>query len=274
MSHFYLTLPSNSSFEYFPDNTAAHFFTKLPKDVVLDGDWEVGLSEVVFPHSWFNVPPGLDIRTTCFFKDKDPPRNPYSTRLVIKEGYYADIYELVNTINETLTAPHTMIDDITEKDIPKFIYMRQTGKTAVRLPPWCRVMMPDALCYILGFDVQSGRSFLTVNNDTPHIKDIQGQRMSSLGTGLNAMYIYCDLVEYTHVGDTLAPLLRIVDVEGEHGTTIVKEYEHPRYVPVQKKNFASLEIDIRTNTGDPMPFETGPLVVTLHFRRARNSYFI
>ena len=42
-SQFYLTLPSNSSTEYFPANTLTNFKTKLTQPVELAGDWEVAL---------------------------------------------------------------------------------------------------------------------------------------------------------------------------------------------------------------------------------------
>src|SRR6059036_470464 len=56
MTHFYLTLPSNSSQEYFPDNTKTEFTTKLASTIELTNEWEVGLAEIMFPRSWYTVP--------------------------------------------------------------------------------------------------------------------------------------------------------------------------------------------------------------------------
>ena len=53
--HVYLTLPSNSSMNYFPSNTLTHYTTKLPKIMDLDGTWQIGLAEIHYPHSWYNV---------------------------------------------------------------------------------------------------------------------------------------------------------------------------------------------------------------------------
>ena len=39
---FYLTLPSNNSIDYFPDNTLTHFTTRLPQMMDLEGSWEIG----------------------------------------------------------------------------------------------------------------------------------------------------------------------------------------------------------------------------------------
>ena len=88
------------------------------------------------------------------------------------------------------------------------------------------------------------------------------------------MYIYCDVLECVPVGDTAAPLLRIVEVNGVAGEMLLIQYDPPRYVPLQKKVFDSIEIDIRDDAGGPIAFDSGKLIVTLHFRRAKDSYFL
>jgi hypothetical protein len=55
MSHFYITLPSDSSANYYPDNTITRFVTKLPEGIRLEGEYEVGLTEIIYPHTWYNV---------------------------------------------------------------------------------------------------------------------------------------------------------------------------------------------------------------------------
>ena len=54
-SEFYAMLPSNSSLQYFPDNKRSNFVTKLSRTLQLDGEWEVGLTEIVYPHTWYNI---------------------------------------------------------------------------------------------------------------------------------------------------------------------------------------------------------------------------
>ena len=52
---FCLHLPSNSSLDKFPNNTLTEYRIGLPQTVSLTGDWEVGVAEVHYPHSWKNV---------------------------------------------------------------------------------------------------------------------------------------------------------------------------------------------------------------------------
>ena len=54
-SGFYVTLPSDSSVQYFPDNKTSNFVTKLSRTLQLDGEWEVGLAEIDYLHTWHKM---------------------------------------------------------------------------------------------------------------------------------------------------------------------------------------------------------------------------
>ena len=54
-SEFYVTLPSKSSMQYFADNKISNFLTKLPGTLQLHGEWEVGLAEIDYPHTWYKI---------------------------------------------------------------------------------------------------------------------------------------------------------------------------------------------------------------------------
>ena len=44
--------------QYFPDNKTSNFVTKLSRTLQLDGEWEVGLAEIDYPHAWYNIRQG------------------------------------------------------------------------------------------------------------------------------------------------------------------------------------------------------------------------
>ena len=54
---------------------------------------------------------------------------------------------------------------------------------------------------------------------------------------------------------------------------ITRIYETIQYSPVQRKYFDVIEVDIRDNVGRKVSFQTGKVVVTLHFRLKQPSYF-
>jgi hypothetical protein len=60
-TEFQLTLPSNSSVEYYPNNKATDFTTRLPTSISLEGEWEAALIDIQYPHNWYNIPEDVGI---------------------------------------------------------------------------------------------------------------------------------------------------------------------------------------------------------------------
>lgn len=184
-SQFYLTLPSNSSMDYYPDNKAENYITHLPGSIQLDGGvWEVALVEAHYPNTFQALGEGDLIRVIT----ENPAVNPAGTPAV-------------------------------------------TSELMINAP------------------------------------DIEVARPSQ-------MYVYCDLADHQLVGDTVAPLLRIVNIDtfnSPYGTTLTVHFHDPHYVPVLKSAFDTVEIDLRDDKGRQLPFRFGNSCMKLHFRRATSS---
>jgi len=83
MSRFYMTLPSNSSMDYYPQNSVAHYTTKLNGQIELDGEWEVGQTEISFPFDIANVLEG-----ECYFVLNNPGYDDSDFKITPAAGYY------------------------------------------------------------------------------------------------------------------------------------------------------------------------------------------
>ena len=44
--------------QYFPDDKTSNFVTKFSRTLQLDGEWEVGIAEIDYPHTWYNIREG------------------------------------------------------------------------------------------------------------------------------------------------------------------------------------------------------------------------
>ena len=80
---FYLTLPSNASMKVHPDNTLAHYITDLHQGISVSCEWECGLAEIQYPHTWYNVPEG---DSWYYLNERNPMGLTPSTK--IEAGYY------------------------------------------------------------------------------------------------------------------------------------------------------------------------------------------
>ena len=99
------------------------------------------------------------------------------------------------------------------------------------------------------------------------------ERAVDLEHSFHDLYVYYDIIQSQYVGDALVPLLRIVPVEGNDGERISKSFIRPQYVPVSRKQFETIEVNIKRDTGETVPFEFGRVLLTLHFRQSRPVNF-
>ena len=233
MSDFYLTLPSNSSMDYYKANTLANFTTRLPNTIDLTGDWEVGLVEIQYLHNWYNVPAEESCRTfrvRCQSADNENgPQAAYD--FMIPAGYYHRVQTMLNQIeekaNHVLKSTNSTINLNYDK-ISRKVSMERS---------LCRLTLPPHIRKKLGMTMVS--SFANNQSKADSVVDMDP---------VDSLYIYCDVVEPRVVGDKQFLLLRIVPAEGDHGQLMTQIYENVHYVRLQRKSFQTIEIDIRDRT--------------------------
>ena len=246
-THFYLTLPSNASLDVFPDNKTTSYRVKLPQSIDLEGNWEVGLYSVSYPNTWYTLQKGSD--THIFYADK----SGVFQQAITDYGYYQSMQDLVKAVNKALA--RNVNDNI------KLTYNALNGKVTVQLKNGYQLGLIGRMSIILGFG-NNDLKIITKTTVSPYVTDL---------TVVSTIYVYCDIVEPQVVGDTSAQLLKSIPVEGTFGDIITKTFTNIQYVPIQRKSFEDVEVLLRSDTGDPVPFERGKVVTTLHFRE--HSYF-
>jgi len=255
------------------------FTTKLSSTIELANEWEVGLAEIMFPRSWYTIPKkGLSIEVDCtncidipLFKND--LRAQYKTnRINIKGGYYNSMEELTQELNQASVKAFAYVSQFYDGPFkpPIFDYKPHAKRMCITLLAGMILEFPPELETILGLSPSQN----PLHNDSDDVLTIGGYYSCDLQAGIHALYIYCDLLQFTHVGNIKAPLLRVVDSGGETGDVVTRYYERPRYIPLQKKNFDSIQIVIRDDLGEKIQFENGKVLLTLHFRRAQNKYLI
>ena len=108
-SEFTVHLVSSASMSVFTDNTLASFKNLFSEEIILDGDWRVALSEVIFPVYIYNV---VDTEVRVYRK-KEKPENrmnseftvskPYTgERASVLKGTYENVEELIQQLNDQL----------------------------------------------------------------------------------------------------------------------------------------------------------------------------
>ena len=248
-SHFYLTLPSNASMDVFPDNKTTGYRVQLPQNIDLEGDWEVGLYSVTYPHAWYM----LETIPGSHYAYYGMPKG-FFYGLSFEYGHYTAMKDLLKAINTALVATGEVGDNI------KLTYSTFTKKVSFQIKNKYELALYRPVSVIMGFGNEE--PIIEKTTTAPYMADL---------TVVSTIYLYCDIVEPQIVGDVNAQLLQIIPVEGTFGDTITKTFINTQYVPIRTKSFGNVEILLRTDTGDPVPFERGKVVTTLHFRQ--HGYF-
>ena len=300
---FYMTLPSNASIKVHPDNTLAHYITDLPQRISMSGEWECGLAEFQYPHTWYNV---REDDTWFYLNERIPVGLTPCTK--IEAGYYRSPDVLLNHVNKALKRMST------DKTRAKMSYSNITQKMTLHMSPGTDFSMPyqSSMGTILGFSPslvispardrdtrvythprvgeETNRAYppelgltpsATVTlppekpktTGSPYSFRQEATTVVNMNQGFDTIYVYTDVVESRIVGDSLVPLFRCLPVRGGHGTTVSDRFTNVHYVPLLRKEFGTIEVDIRDDTGRRVPFEYGRVTVTLHFRRRRTGQF-
>ena len=138
--------------------------------------------------------------------------------------------------------------------------------------------------FVFSYDEFSRKVTVQLNNGTeigPQLgfsynkllsKTAMARKEADLNMALHLLYVYTDIVEAQIVGDSKVPLIRIVPVETTATEIVVKTFLSPQYIPVSRKQFNTIEMNIRLHTGELVPFAAGHLLVTIHFRQTRPAY--
>ena len=246
----YFYLPSSVKSKTSIENTISHYVTFLTAPIrMLDGfEYEIALIKVLYPFTASNLYDG-------------------------KIEYWS--YEENGVVFSRIT--EGIYTDFPGKLLEEF-------KLALDL---------DSEYYILTFDNISNKFALSLTSQlgskiTPYInfsKNLQTltgfsetvkgtKKISSVDSGdssggLQNMYCYCNLVDNVNIGDTVAPILAVINYKSSGETQGVFEPSNPIYLPLSIKIIDNIVIEFRTKTGAYFPFTSGEVTAVLHIRPKR-----
>ena len=259
--------------DVYPENKLSDYVVHLPKEINLTGSWELGLSEILYPNSWYNI----DTNQCYIFYQ----RGVLEFVAVLPAGYYQHPQYVVRQIlhemkqefqarNKTLvskgvlTKPIDFLFNLTynsqtllttmsiqHKDRAPMVEREREGNTQ----PDVVVTLSDELASVLGFRKTRYRE----------IGEYTSESVANVDT-VNAIYVYCDVIEHRTVGHTLAPLIGVLPVTGKPGSYVSKRYDKIQYHPVLKKNLSDIHISLRDDQAKRIRFRRGKVIVTLHLR--------
>ena len=125
---FYITLPSESSKDLFPENNASEYIVRLPHWIHLKGEWEIGLHSIAYTRR--NIIHHLDGTILYGY----PAGGTTMATTGKMQKHYSSVDQYVSNINESLEESH-----INKTEIEFAI--NSDGKVTITLPDGYRVRL-------------------------------------------------------------------------------------------------------------------------------------
>lgn len=253
---FYVTLPSNVKTQGH-ERKIGSYVTHLASKLELSKDWMVGLCEIMYTNSWFNLTADSTIRIVSTVS-----RSPHTSWSRVPAGRYPDIQSLIEMI-ESLN----FVGLKDREEIPKLV--PNTHANNLMMKQGHRGSVPTIfefgkeLAHLIGAE----EGFFCCQ-EIGGIDYYQTKGTYDLSTGVDGLYVYCDIVEYSIVGNARVQLLRLVKTkDAKFGERIDIVYDKPYYQPVFTNEISSIEIDVKDGTNRTIDFKFGRLEIVLHFIR-------
>lgn len=256
----YITLISNSSHDYFPDNKPNKFSVKLSEELRFENaSYEVCLREIHLPTAYINIRENVDNHFYVRVNNSKSPNSFKSFYCFIKAGFYESIETLVTELNNVLDlkpVAQVEYDSIRRKVSIKASQFKEDEFLYIKLP--------YGLSRALGFDGEKFKD-IELTFDKSNVKEAGKLPLLNI----DQVYVYSNIVEPSIVSDFRAHLLRVVNISGSKGRYITKEFQKPVYIPLQSSVIRSIDIEITTNDGNLFNLDgDGPQVLlVLHFRK-------
>lgn len=238
--------------EIYPQNNAGNFFVKLPQTIELNTNYEVGLVEIQFPNTYFNV---LDGDIWIRYEPPIDADNKTPIYMELSPGLYKIADNFIDDLNKLI------LEKIPQAKM-RFFYKREENKAVFKVvEEGATVTLSDSLRSILAFPASSV---------TEGFVALQSDEQINLESQTRNVYAYCNLVSPRVVGDVLVPLLRTVPILDRTTTSVFRIYDKPHYVPLSRFSFDTIEILLANDKGTSLPFTFGTSVLTLHFRTRKH----
>ena len=246
---------------FYSDNRTCSFKTRLVDPISLDPNfnWEVSLAEIQYPVSWINVKSGNNKVEFTVSKRKADGETEYATYdYYVTPGAYFNIQQLNAELQRARDSWITSFPNARfSMAVNAETRMTEITGTDVRL-----TFVGKDVADVLGYVADDDSGWMMPNAKS------ESSKIARFLQDFTAIYCYSDIVSLQNVGDTRAPLLRIVPVTGKVGHVVYHSFDSPTYLKVSRTVFQSIGVELRQDSGEYVQFEYGKVVLVLHFRKS------
>lgn len=293
----YVDVLSNASTDLYKDNHGASFTNKLIVPQYLPENAYVGLSEISYNNSFYNITKeGNRISIFDWLKKipKKTAENPKDIdvygeliEIEIKEGYYNTPEKFCEMLNKAIqTSGSKWMENLTI-----FSYNEINQKFGYDVSNmWLTIFLTGDLIHMIGIERQQATSNQSVligkSKQAPTYEyggatrtlikpdwkweaaeEVKGSMMNVYQLVMvQTLCVYCNIIESQKTGDSYSDIIRLVSIKDDKpGKQVVEHFDNPFYLKVNARFIPSITIWIRDMYGNEIDFKRGTVRVKLHF---------
>ena len=274
----FLYLPSNVTSQRYVSNTPSHFKIPLAKPLNFRDphNWEVSLSELYFPSSYYNISQDNNSNLTIQYNIKGVV---HTKNITIPQGHY-DPASYMKEVNKGKKIKHKF----TKTSEPKVLFK---GRLKYNPNSITRVLnnhleamtfYGDDFRNMLGLEKANDPGDLTIKFEKDELCSTREYyyefpKSCSFNYKGAHMYVYSSLVKDSIVGNVFAPIATVVGLEDKpKSETIQREFTVPHYLPLRSSSFNEVVLELTDGMGNSMKFNQGNSVAVFHFKKKKAKY--
>ncbi len=297
-SSIYITVISDASTDRYPSNTPSKFKVDLSQPIILEGIWQVALTEIHISNNWYDISEdcSLDVefeashnRNSSFKSLNSSPskeREEIEEEVddVEQEQYMFSVYfqkksfpslshlclYLSNEISKQI--PDKLLEILPQSSVfepskPLVDFQIDQPLGHVRILPIKSVYVSlrffnfSDIFTILSLDLSDNNSY-----DLP----IEGDHPASLCSGSIGLFVLCNVINFQNVGNSQMRLLRMMPIKSSDR----REDRHSHYLPNPYyitciiSYIETIEFELRKDNNQlPIFPQRSRIILVLHFKR-------
>lgn len=268
---FFLTLPSTSSMDIFPQNTTSSFTTVLQSPLRLEGSWQVALTSFSYR---LNI--SMYLGCTKIYK-LDTTVCPNCWKYLDKIDFFAYEGEKYSELVSRMSKKFQEFRDPTQPELSDiFELISQENKLMFKTDKFrpYMVIFDGRIADILNLIDQS-----KIVNDERLLGKYQYKTNDTISIDYHPdvlvnhnefFFFYTDIITDQYVGDIRSKLLETMAIEGVREKSVTIVNSNPNYVDVAYTEIPTINITIKNSLGENIRFNHfSRVIVKLHFRPKR-----
>lgn len=235
----YVTIHSQDSMDYFPDNIASDFVVRLPYKLELNGRWNVGVNQIWLTKHWFNISNAwiqISVNGSEF------------EEYYLTSGCYDDNLTLLRELN--------LLIERVSKDAAHFTLNHLNDRVTIDVADGVMIKLSRNICTLIGWDF-----------DTVISSSWTSEKSMDINADYRMIMVCADFISEQLFGDKVAKVVKILDCSSQYYGEMVHDNVLTDNAMICKDMIDTMHIQLKDRSGRVLKCIAGSCAIQLRLTR-------